>query len=165
MLITESKYGFGACDGTLHLSLLRNASHTNHDHGPQRWTDSGQHTIRLAVGRFSADAPRDRQPASLADTLFTPPIAYTGDPVRGPIDDVLDAPTLIPAWVKPELDGSAVLRLHETLGRRGMARLVLRPGVRAERVDLRGLPTKTDALVGEKLNYQPYELISLRLRR
>jgi alpha-mannosidase len=165
MLVTESKYGFGACDGTLHLSLLRNASHTNHDHGPQRWTDPGQHTIRLAVGRFSADSPRECQPASLADTLFTAPIAYSGDAIAGPIDDVLHAPTLIPAWAKPESDGSAVLRLHETLGRRGVARLALRSGVRAERIDLRGLPTRADSLAGDRLTFGPYELISLRLRR
>ena len=153
MLITESKYGFGCLDGLLHVSLLRSCKVTPPNRGGGNYAiqstgpdlaDIGRHTIRLALGRFSAGLPREENPAALADALYTPAIPYTGRPRDAGLLSVEGGPSLVPAWAKPlgpEMHGGPtrwVLRLHETLGRRGTARLLFDLGVTATPVDLKG---------------------------
>ena len=72
-VVTEDKYGVGCEDGLLHLSLVRSAKITHADDdvklrdfdayggtGHTPFSDLGKHTVRLAVGAFSADRPRSR---------------------------------------------------------------------------------------------------------
>ena len=69
----------------------------------------------------------------------------------------------MPCWAKPATDGQGwILRLHETMGRRGIVRLDLARGLRAEKTDLSEGPTTGEA--GTDINVAPYELISVRIR-
>ena len=171
MLISESKYGFGAHEGTLHVSLARSAQVTPANivgdttslgsiDKSQRFADLGEQTIRLAVGRYRAGAPRPEQPAAMAECLFAPILRYRGRPINAGLRSMEGPPSLIPAWAKPHDDGSWTLRLHETLGGRGPYKLHLVDGLSITPTDLRGhqLP---DPLI--PLRASPYTLQSLRI--
>ena len=61
------------------------------------------------------------------------------------------------------MDGKGwILRLHETMGRRGKVRLRLAEGLQAFKTDLSEKSTSREP-VGET-TVSPYELISLRIR-
>ncbi len=167
MLITEAKYGFTCHQGNLQLSLVRSAAITNeglhqairHTQADHPVSDIGRHHIRLAIGHYSALNPRAEQPAALADLLFTPPLAYAGPAVSTAFRGLHGGDSLLPSWAQPLGDGRWVLRLHETLGRRGTARLELAEGYTARAVDLLGRPV--ERLVTDEVAFAPYELISL----
>ena len=172
-VVTEDKYGVGCENGLLHLSLVRSAKITHADDdaklrdfdayggtGHTPFSDMGRHAIRLAVGGFSADAPRESQPATLADTLFTPPVAYSGRAVDAGLLGIDGGDSLIPAWAVPG-DGFWTLRLHETLGRRGVARLRLVEDRTATRVDLRG--EKIGDVTNGVIEFEPYQIVSVRI--
>ncbi|MEM8873491.1 MAG: glycoside hydrolase family 38 C-terminal domain-containing protein [Planctomycetota bacterium] len=171
MLITESKYGFGCHRRTLHLSLLRSAFVTNADHDRSirdlpdgkagTHSDIGRHSIRFAIGHYDANADRADQPAVLCDTLFARVIEYTGTPVNAGLLGIKGGPSLVATWARPTDDGF-ILRLNETLGRRGNAKLRLADGLDTEYVDLKG---KTLGPCDGTITFKPYELISVRLRR
>ena len=191
-VITEAKYGYGARSGLLHCSLIRSARVTGHAGSGtgnaaagagRACSDLGPHTVRLAFGPTSADAPRAEQPATLADTLFTPVVEASGRPATAGLVALRGGDSLTAAWAKPASasggghggsggddggsGGGFTLRLHETLGRRGTAELELEPGLTAERVDLRGSPapgTKTADGPRVAVPFRPYELVSLRVR-
>ncbi len=173
MLISEAKYGFGVREGVLHVSLARSAQVTapnvsggtttlaNAQSG-KTYADLGRHRIRLALGRFRADAPAEEQPAALADTLFTPPIRYRGRPIDAGFFGVEGPPSWVPAWAKPHPDGSWTLRLHETLGGRGAYQTRLADGLKAVPTDLRDEPLPDASAVNE---VTPYTLHSLHIRQ
>lgn len=178
-VVTEAKFGFSCRDGTLGLTLVRSAAVTcgpavqggtpishpqamRRDAGPA-FSDLGPHHIELAFGLHRADAPRDEQAAALADLLYVPPLPCAD---RGPAASgflgLVGGETLQPVWAQPRGDGSWVLRLNETLGRRGTAQLRLAAGWRASRVDLRALSVDGGGAV-TVVDYAPYGLISLRI--
>lgn len=170
-VVTESKYGFGCQSGLLHLSLLRSAritragenrllreSRYGHD-----FSDIGNHDIRFAIGRFDAGAPRAEQPSMLADILYTEALPYRGEPFNCGFEGIEGGDSLVPAWVKPLGGGSWVLRLHETLGKRGSARLVLAPEFTAHLVDLNDDPLPKGGVRGGTIHYTPYALISVKV--
>ncbi len=172
-VVTEAKYGFGCQSGLLHVSLLRSAFVTRagenrtlresaygHD-----YSDIGAHDIRLAIGRFDAGAPRSDQPAMLADTLFTAPVRYQGTALDAGFGGIEGGDSLVPAWAKPLADGSWVLRLHETLGKRGQARLRLAPDLSARLVDLTDAPVPGGKLHGGTLAFTPYALLGVHICR
>jgi alpha-mannosidase len=181
MVITEAKYGAGCRDGLLHISLLRSAMVTHADenvplrdfaayggafHTPD--SDIGRHLIRYAIGHFRADAPRIEQPAALADALYTPVVRYTGPAIATPgLLGIDGGDSLIPAWAKPEVDHAWTLRLHETLGRRGVAHLRLAGGWTASLVDLRGerAGEAEGAIKEGSVAFGPYALVSVRISR
>lgn len=179
MIVTEAKYGFGCCDGLLHFSLIRSPLLTGHggnDEGNdsanagETCSDLGQHSIRFAVGRYDADAPRDELPAMLADTLFTPAIRVATTPGSTGLMSITGGASLIPAWCKPAdaANDGYTLRLHETLGRRGQTILELAPGLVAKPVDLKGDDVDhTTTADGDRvlIDFKPYQIISLRIRR
>ncbi len=173
--VTASTYGVTIRDGAVGVSLVRSALITSEDRGavpgshpeplrrtlaPSRFSDLGMHRLALAIGRFSAAAPREEQPAALADLLFTPPVPYRGDTCSAGFLGLVGGESLQPAWAKPEADGCWVLRLHETLGRRGTVRVRAAPGWTVAREDLSG--AALGRLTGGRLAFRPYELISLR---
>ncbi|MEO0587100.1 MAG: glycoside hydrolase family 38 C-terminal domain-containing protein, partial [Planctomycetota bacterium] len=169
MVITESKYGAGVTEGRLHVSLARSAKVTpTNAHGNTTelesgekdgdYADLGRQTIRLAVGHFSAQAPRAEQPAALADLLFTPPIRYTGRPIDAGFAGLDGPASLVPAWAVPDADGGWTLRAHETLGGRGRVAVRLADEGSAKPVDLRGETVERDAA-----SIGPYELLSWRM--
>jgi alpha-mannosidase len=180
-IVTEAKYGFSCRDGELGLSLVRSAAVTcgsavtggtpsSHPQAMRRnagapYSDIGAHRIALAFGRYSADAPRDEQPAALADTLYTAPLACAGRlPLESGFLGLDGGETLQPTWAQPLSPGRWVLRLNETLGRRGQVRVRLADGWRATQVDLRALPVG-DGREVEQLDYTPYALLSLLIER
>ncbi|MFP4069676.1 MAG: alpha-mannosidase [Opitutales bacterium] len=170
-LVSEDKYGASVRDGCVGVSLLRSPRVTGfegHAWAPNLtrlkidsiYSDQGKHRIRFAIGRHDAELPRERQPAALADTLFTEPLSYTGRPLAPVIESIDGGESLIPCWVKPAEDGGWILRLHEVAGRRGSTQLSLREGYRMERTDLGGTTKrKADATVA----FGPYEVVSLRI--
>lgn len=166
MMVTEAKYGFGVHDGLLHVSLLRSAKITELVTGPPRrgreevpeFSDIGRHRIRLAVGRFSTDAPMVEQPAALADSLYTQPVRYTGKPVSAGLRNADTHSGLVPNWAKPLTGKCWVLRMHETLGRRGTCTLDT-SAKQLSRMDLRD--ETNGRVVGGKLEYRPYQLLSI----
>lgn len=183
---TEAKYGFGCRDGVLSLSLVRSAKITaeggdtrsggSHPASIRRtraastFSDLGRHRIALAVGRHDAGAPREEQAAALADTLFTAPVEYRGGVAGAGLLGIEGGETLHPVWAKPADAGRGawVLRLNETLGRRGRARVRLASGWRARRVDLRERPLSGGvraAREGVTVDYTPYALVSLLVER
>ncbi len=203
-VVTEAKYGFACRDGVLGLSLVRSATitcesgeaHARQSHppslrrtqAPSRFSDMGKHHIALALGRHDAGAPREEQASAVADGLFTAPVAYRGAAVDAGLLGIEGGDTLQPTWAKPADVvtgkgggraglGAWVLRLNETLGRRGRATLRLAPGWRATRVDLReqvlagGLVTHDNASAmggggaGVEVAFTPYALISLLIER
>lgn len=172
---TEAKYGFAARDGDLSLSLLRSARITGCDDprygipkGLSRhvvdspFSDQGRHVISLALGRFAHGMPREEHPAALADTVFTIPLVYQGQAVSAGLTSLLDAPTLLPAWVQPLGTRAWLLRLHEVGGARGSAQLCLAPGWTAHLCSFEGKPQKK---VSGVLTYTPYQILSVRIER
>ena len=170
-VISESTYGFGAQDGLLHVSLVRSTSWHGADECPalrdvpelHSITDLGAHRIELAITRTWAGAPRAEQPATLAETLYTPVVPYTGAPVDAGLLGLEGGESLLPSWAQPLEGGSWVLRLHETLGRAGTARLQLAPGRRVEAMDLLGRSLPGISTPDGVITFTPYQVISLRV--
>ncbi|MFA6286429.1 MAG: glycoside hydrolase family 38 C-terminal domain-containing protein [Opitutaceae bacterium] len=173
-IITEAKYGFTTREGTVGVSLLRSALVTEADHHPKIravpdrpvHSDLGRHTINLALTRYAPDLPAHEQPAAMADTLFTPCVPYAGEKISAGFEHIEGVSSAVPAWAEPVNDGW-VLRLHETLGRRGALKLCLASGVKGTPVDLLGQPlTGAETTVGEvALPITPYQVRSVKIVR
>ena len=176
-VVTEAKYGFSCREGELGVSLLRSPRVTGEDPSHARLypaslrrgglretcSDQGSHVIRMALCFHSPQTTREHLAPTLADTLFTPPIAYTGAAVNAGFLGLDGVESLIPCWAKPAANGQGwILRLHETMGRRGKAGLRLAGGLKAFKTDL-SEQTK-DLKPIRQVTVSPYELISLRIR-
>ena len=151
------------------MSLLKAARH------PDPAADLGRHTIRFAVGRHEPSALGSGPDAVLstacaADALFAPvPETESGAPRPSPF--ALEHPeSLCPAWVLPGETGSGyVIRMHETAGRRGIAKLRLsQPAEQVTLVDFReqdlGAPRQLDETT-YAIDYAPYQVVSILVRR
>ena len=98
----------------------------------------------------------------LADTLFTPPLTYHGNAVPARFLGLEGGDTLVPCWAKPAHDGNGwILRLHETMGQRGKAKIKLAAGCKAYHVDVLETILPGDPL--SEIDFQPYELRSVRV--
>jgi alpha-mannosidase len=173
-IITEAKYGFTTRDGTVGVSLLRSALVTEaNDHPQIRPTpdrpvhsDLGKHTIDLAVSRYAPELPVHEQPAALADTLFTPCVPYAGGTVSAGFERIEGVSSAVPAWAEP-VDGGWVLRLHETLGRRGALKVALADGAKGTPVDLLNQPLPDAKAAGGEVSLPvtPYQVRSVKFTR
>jgi alpha-mannosidase len=176
-VITEAKYGFSCRDGELGVSLLRSPRVTGEDPGHSRLfpaslrrgkgrascSDQGRHLIRLALCFHSPQNSRENLAPTLADSLFTPPISYTGAAVSAGLLGLDGLESLVPTWAKPAVGGQGwILRLHETMGRRGKVRLRLADGLKAYKTDLSEQVKATKPI--RDVMVKPYELISLQIR-
>ena len=177
-IITQAKYGFSCRDGNMTVSLLRSPRVTGEDtsdacllppslrRGGERppCSDQGRHLIRLAVSFHSPHQSREHLAPALADTLFTPPLSYAGGPISAGLLGIDGCPSLTPCWAKPAAGGNGwILRLHETMGRRGEANLLLADGFRALPTDL--LEQATGKKPVRSISVTPYQLISVRIVR
>jgi alpha-mannosidase len=177
-VVTEAKYGFSCRDGAMTVSLLRSPRVTGEDssqagllpHPLRRggarppYSDQGRHLIRLALCFHSPRQSREYLAPALAETLFTPPVSYAGDPASAGLLGIEGCPSLIPCWAKPAANGDSwILRLHETMGRRGLARLLLQEGFRAFPTDLLEQDKFKEPV--ESIPVTPYQLISMRIVR
>ena len=172
-ILTEAKYGFSVRQGTVGLSLLRSARITDSElhkgirslENKEPFSDIGQWTIRAAIAPYQHQAERYRMPAALADSLFQLPLPVSGK--MAPASAFLGlegGDSLVPVWVQPEADGACVIRLNETMGRRGSCQILLAKGARAELVDLLGNPLPGKLLQRGEISFEPYALIGLRVR-
>jgi len=175
-VVTEAKYGFSCREGELGVSLLRSAAVTGQGPEDRRFpaslrrggerptcSDQGRHLIRLALCFHSPEISREYLAPTLADTLFTPPITYRGHALSAGFLGLDGLESLVPCWAKPSSDHHGwILRLHETMGRRGKVRLRLAPGLKAYQTDLSETTSSKKPL--RELSVNPYELISLRIR-
>ena len=166
-ILTEAKYGFTTREGTVGVSLLRSALVTEaNDHPTIRDTanrpthsDIGKQVIELALSRYGAELPVHEQPAALADVLFTPCVAYAaGEVLSAGLEGVDGLSSVVPAWAEPVVNGW-VLRLHETLGRRGAVKIAADDGVRTTAVDMLGRPQEDAGVV------TPYQVCSVKFAR
>lgn len=180
-VVSQAKFGWTCRDGALGLTLVRSAAVTcsdavmggtpiSHPQAMRRdpgasYSDLGAHVIDLALGLHRADAPRDEQAAAWADLIDTPllPVA-DGHAASCGLLGLEGGETLQPVWAQPLAPGRWVLRLNETLGRRGAARLHLAEGWRASRVDLRALPLDGGQAISA-VAYGPYALVSVLVER
>jgi hypothetical protein len=115
----------------------------------------------MAIGRYDAELPRERQPASVADTFFTDPVAYTGKAIPAVIESLEGGETLIPHWVKPTEDGW-ILRLHEVSGRRGRVNVQLKEGYTLSQTDIG--ESFVQPLKGS-VRFDPYQVVSLLIQK
>jgi alpha-mannosidase len=175
-VITEAKFGFSCREGSLGVSLIRSPRVTGEDADHRRLflpelrrggsrkghSDIGRHKIRLALAFHGPDQTRPNLAPALADTLFTAPIPSRTAAVNAGLIAIEGGDSLIPCWAKPAEDGNGwILRLHETLGRRGEAQLVLRKGLAAHRLTLS--ENGTGKRIGNAVPFSPYELLSIRI--
>jgi alpha-mannosidase len=128
------------------------------------YSDQGRHHVGMAIGRFEARCPREQHPAALADSLFTEPIPYRGEPCRTALQALHGGESLIPCWAKPIGTDDWVLRLHEVGGERGTAQLSLASGWSARPVDLLDQPVGPP-LDNGRIRFRPYEILGLRISR
>jgi alpha-mannosidase len=176
MMVTEAKYGAACRDGVLGLSLIRSVQVTCENRGggrkeshpeslrrtlaPDTLSDLGPHTIPVAIGRFDPGAPREEQPAALADLLFTPVLPYEGTTCSAGFLGLEGGASLQPSWAQPLPDGQWVLRLQETLGRQGSVKVKAAPGWRLRQVDLSN--ALLQPLPEGRVEYRPYQVVSIR---
>lgn len=117
-VITEAKYGFGAKDGVVHLSLLRSPYTSDNDSIKHEniLADQGEHDIEFSVGRFETGIDGCMSTAANAESLYTKPLLSKGIPKNVPLF-LEELATVTPSWFKSldNTDGYLV-RLHETMG-------------------------------------------------
>ncbi|MGE9292928.1 MAG: alpha-mannosidase, partial [Puniceicoccales bacterium] len=171
-VVSESKYGASVRSGSVGVSLVRSPRVTGVDPEhispwpqhlsrleiPGPYSDIGRHAIRLAIGRYDSALPRERQPASLADTLYTAPVVYRGRPIEPVIEALEGGESLVPCWVKPVENGGWILRLHEVGGRRGQLKVRLADGWTLERTTV---GQGAFSSCGDTVRFKPYEVVSL----
>lgn len=178
-VITESKYGFSCREGVLGVSLLRSPRVSGGEPEPKQkmlpasirrggaramFTDQGRHVIRMALCFHALDLAREDLAPTLADSLYTGAVSYRGGAVNSGFLGLEGGESLVPCWAKPAKSGSGwILRLHETLGRRGRVKVLLANGYRAVRTDLS--ESITDASSVGQVSFSPYEIVSLLIQR
>lgn len=174
-VVTEAKFGFEAFDGRLAVSMVRSPFQTGEEpkyergfpsalrmSGRETFTDLGTHHVAMAFGLFNPEAPRNELPASLADTMFTTPVSYRGQAISSGLLELKGGASLVPAWVRPLSRDQWVLRLHETLGRRGMAEVRLAPGFELAKA---GVCDGVGSRTSRKIRFGPYQVLSYVVRR
>lgn len=174
-VVTEAKFGFTVRDGSVGVSLVRSALVTEADLHPQirttpdrpRHSDLGEHVIEMAIGLHASGRGAADHPAALADTLFTPCIHYVGASISAGLAGIETSPTVVAAWAKPLAAHSWVLRLHETSGQAGFARLRLDPAWSAVRSTLAdpGEPEAAAPADQTEFAIPPYAVTSIQIRR
>lgn len=176
-LVTEAKYGATVRNGEIGLSLVRSPRVTGMESHAHAWpgrhlsrlknlstcSDLGKQKVRFAIGRYSMDLARERQPAALADTLFTGPLPYHGAPLASPLLELSGGETLVPAWVKPAGKNGWILRLHEVAGRRGTVIVRAAEGWTLELTDL--AESEGKSVERNTVPFSPYQIVSVRFRK
>lgn len=176
-VVTESKYGASVRDGVVGLSLVRSPRVTGRDAAhrgvwPRHLSDLGElpefsdlhaHVIPLALGFYRRGLERAETPASLAETLFTKPVPYSGREFSSPLKSITGGNSLVPCWAKPLDPSTWILRLHEVLGYRGTVRIAAEPGWSLEKTDLGEMPH--EPLADGILAFSPQEVLSVLFRR
>jgi alpha-mannosidase len=172
-LLSEAKYGFSIRDGVLGVSLLKSAKVTMttafppafRAPGPHRpaYSDLGRQRVRLAIGFLRDASSREEHPAALCDTVFAEPLRVSG-PVRPSLMPRLEGlPSLVPSWTAPLGKDRWLLRLHETMGRRGTVRVTPPAGWRIRRSQ-EAFPTKSGSRLSQGIvAVEPFSIVTLEV--
>jgi alpha-mannosidase len=175
-ILAEAKYGFSCREGLAGISLLRGVKVTGEDRAFSRlvppslrrggkrplFTDHGRHFIRIALAGSTVDGLRTGTAAALAETVFSDVLEYSGSALSAGFLGLEGGESLVPCWAKPAADGHGwILRLHEVLGRRGEAKILLAPGFMARTTDLSESPN--GGLV-KAIKFTPNQILSLRIQ-
>ena len=162
-ILAESKLGYAARDGVLSLSLLRSAK------WPDPNADMGTHTIPFAIGRLQLETTEAHLSTSMsADALFSPVLIYSGTPCPPKIH-WQELGSLNASWCAPSATerNAYYLRLHETAGQHGTARLQLNDlAKKAEIIDMLEQPLDTASIDGQgmiAIAYRPWQILTLRI--
>jgi len=174
-LVSEAKYGASVRDGEVGVSLVRSPLVTGLDaHGhawpqhltrvkiPSVYSDIGKHSIQLAIGRYDLGLPRGRQPAAVAETQFTTPVAYCGKPIPSPITKISGGETLVPCWSAPLGKTEWLLRFHEVAGQRGEVLVEPANGWSVGKAHFDGSP---DGPAGGSYGFEPYQILTMRFQK
>ena len=159
-LLNDCKYGYAAHGNVLRLSLLRAPTH------PDPEADQGQHSFRFALFPH-LDGP---QKAGVTEAAYRFNVPLLTMQSNGPDIEksffTLDTSALVLESIKKAEDSDAlILRLYESRGTRGRARLTSPlPVKRVALVNL--LEDEMEILAwvdGVELEYRPFEILSVRL--
>ena len=157
-VLAHARYGWSAHGGTLRLSLLRAPEH------PAPGIDRGRHQLRYAVLPH-AGSWQDAAVVGEA-ARFDTPLLWSPPGADGPLFS-LDGPALVLDTVKRAEDRPGlILRLYESLGSRGTARLTTSlPLSGARRCNLLEDPGERLERDGSSvaIPYRPYEIITIEL--
>lgn len=127
-VITSASYGFSVTDGIAGISLLRSPCSSDEQsiHASTLFAEKGRHTIEFAIGLYrSTTSSKHHATAQAADTLYTPPIRYSGGTITPPWRLERQG-SLVVSWVTQTTDNNGyIIRLHEASGRSGSAELHL----------------------------------------
>jgi alpha-mannosidase len=129
---------------------------------PSHYSDIGKQTIQLAIGRYDLTLTRERQPAALAETLFTPPLAYQGNEMTSPLVKISGGETLIPCWAVPDGKTSWLLRFHEVAGQRGSVNIQASEDWSVAESCFDGSPK--GRVDGNCFSYEPYQILTVRFQ-
>jgi alpha-mannosidase len=157
-VLAHARYGWSAHQGTLRLSLLRAPEH------PAPGIDRGRHRLRWAV----LPHPGSWQDAGVVAEAarFDTSILWSAPGAAGSLFS-LDDPALVLDTVKRAEDRRGlVLRLYESLGSRGTARLTTSlPHAAARRTNLLEDPGEPLATADGAflVPYGPYEIVTIEL--
>ena len=162
-LLSESKYGFSTFGHTMRISLLRAPTH------PDPKADRGKHAFSYAI---MPHAGGWREAGVVAEGYkFNLPLRVITDALRNetPSFASVDHPNLVLDTIKPsdENPQALILRLYESQGMRGTARLSVKtPFKTASFVNLLEQEIKAASIDDEGLivvPYRPFEIITLKL--
>ncbi len=158
-LLTDSKYGYSTFANEMRISLLRAPKM------PDPVADMGVHRFRYAIYPHEGGWQDGGVVAEAFD--LNAPFAWSAGTLESVVS--VDTPNLVPDTIKlAEREDAIVLRLYEAHGARGCARLTV--GLDATSVVSANLledeigTVRFDGSVIE-LDYRPFEIITLILRR
>ncbi|HEU5055698.1 MAG TPA: glycoside hydrolase family 38 C-terminal domain-containing protein, partial [Kofleriaceae bacterium] len=158
-VLAHARYGWSAHRETVRLSLLRAPEH------PAPAIDRGRHQLRWAV---MPHAGSWQQAGVVAEAArFDTPLLWSPARLDAPLF-ALDGPALVLDTVKRAEDRPGlVLRLYESLGSRGTARLTTSLAFTAARrlnlLEDPGEPLATDERMSILVPFRPYQIISIEL--
>jgi alpha-mannosidase len=158
-LLSESKYGFSTFVNTMRMSLLRATKH------PDPEADIGKHHFAFALMPHKGW----RESGVVAESFrFNVPLVFAPGATAPRCFASVDDPNLVLDTIKKAEDSDGVVvRLYETHGGRGTARLKIDLPYSAAvscnilEEDAHGLPIGKDRAI--ELPYRPYQIISIKL--
>jgi alpha-mannosidase len=159
-LLTDSKYGYSTFGNELRISLLRAPKM------PDATADMGEHAFRYAIYPHAGGWQDAGVVAEALDLNL--PMRIEAAALESAFS--VDTADLVLDTIKlAEREDAIVLRLYETHGARGRARLMIGVDVsRATRANLLEDPEGDElAITGGvlELDYRPFEIVTLLLRR
>ncbi len=163
VLISDCKYGYRGADNTLALTLINSAI------SPDPYPERGIHNITLWIGTCPANEKKAEELAlSYNHNMFYQPSnCHTGTlPMEYSLLKV-DAENAVVSGVVPNEDGSILVRVYETSGQSGQARITFNQKVTdAAAVNLMGEIQPGKAEVVEKqviLDLEPYSIAAVKV--